>query len=63
MFAGVLGAGFLFASFQRLYDSTPRGTFTLPMAVHLPPGLVVFGVVLMGIGAFWTIARHEATRI
>jgi uncharacterized protein len=62
MFAGVLTSGLLFGSLQRLYDSTPRGAFTLPALVHLAPGLVVFAIVLVVIAAFRVIARFEALR-
>ena len=62
MFTGVLASGLLFGSLQRLYESTPRGTFTLPALVHLPSGAVILAIVLVAIGAFRVIGRYEASR-
>ena len=61
MFTGVLVTGLLFGALAKFYESTPRGAFTLPALLHLPPGLVMFGIVMVAIAAFGMIARYEAT--
>jgi uncharacterized membrane protein YedE/YeeE len=62
MFAGVLTSGLLFGSFQSFYESTARGSFTLPGLLHIPAGLVIFAIVLIAVGAFRMIARFEGSR-
>jgi hypothetical protein len=62
MFAGVLGTGLLFAPLQAFYESTARGTLTLPALLHLPYGVVVLAVVAMALagfrGAAWIERRN-----
>jgi uncharacterized protein len=52
MFAGVLGTGLAFPLVERWYDSGARGAWTLPQLLHLPYGVVVFGVVLIALAGF-----------
>jgi uncharacterized protein len=60
MFTGVLVTGLAFGALAGFYESTPRGAFTLPALLHLPPGFVIFAVVAVAIVAFRFIARFEA---
>jgi uncharacterized membrane protein YedE/YeeE len=65
MFAGVLAMGLLFPSFQSFYQSTARGTFTLPELLHVSYGVVVFGIVLIALAGFRAaeaIERRSAAR-
>ena len=62
MFAGVLLTGSFFAPLQGFYESTARGTLTLPAIAHLPRGVVVFAIVAIAIVAFRMIDRFEARR-
>ncbi len=39
-------------SLKSLYTAGSMGTKTLPQALHLPHGVVVFAVVLMAVGGF-----------
>ena len=59
IFIGVLGAGLAFSRLQSLYDSTARGTWQLPAALHLPYGVVVFLVVLIALAGFHVAERWE----
>jgi hypothetical protein len=52
MFVGVLGTGLAFPRLQAFYESTPRGSFTLPQLLHLPYGVVVGLVVAMALAGF-----------
>ena len=52
MFAGVLGTGLVFRSLQSFYESTPRGTFTLPDFLRVPEGVVVFAIVAIALAGF-----------
>ena len=52
MFAGVFGTGLVFRSLQPFYESTPRGTFTLPEFLNVPEGVVVFATVAIAIAGF-----------
>ena len=52
MFAGVLVTGLAFAPLQRLYESTSRGTLTLPDLLHVPYGVVVCAIVAFALLAF-----------
>jgi uncharacterized membrane protein YedE/YeeE len=52
MFAGVLATGLAFAPLRSFYESTARGALTLPDALHVPYGVVVFGVVAIALVAF-----------
>ena len=45
IFGGVLLAGAFFSKLEAFYQSTPRGSFTLPALIHLPYGVIVFGIV------------------
>ncbi len=59
LLAGVLATGLAFPLIEGFYGSTARGTFTLPELLHLPYGLVVALVVLMGLAAFFVAERLE----
>lgn len=52
MFVGVLSMGLLFPVFESFYQSTARGTFTLPQLLHVSYGVVVFGIVLIALAGF-----------
>jgi uncharacterized membrane protein YedE/YeeE len=59
VFVGVLGAGLAFSRLQGFYESTARGTWQLPAALHLPYGVVVLLVVLVALGGFQAAERLE----
>jgi uncharacterized membrane protein YedE/YeeE len=59
MFAGVLVTGLAFSRLERFYDSTARGTWQLPDALHLPYGVIVFLIVLIALGGFQIVERLE----
>jgi len=59
MFAGVLFTGLSFEPLKAFYESTPRGSFTLPQAVGLPYGFVVVIVVAVAIAGFALAERIE----
>jgi uncharacterized membrane protein YedE/YeeE len=59
MFAGVLATGLAFAPLQHFYESTSRGSLTLPELLHLPAGVVVCAVVAMALIAFQVAERVE----
>jgi uncharacterized membrane protein YedE/YeeE len=59
MLVGVFVFAELFARIRPLYESTSRGSLTLPQALGLPPGAVVFAVVCMALGAFVIAERLE----
>lgn len=61
MFIGVLLTGLAFAPLQRFYESTSRGSFTLPDLLHVPYGVVVFAIVVMALAAFVGLRRVAAT--
>ncbi len=52
MLAGVWITGVFIGAISGLYDSTSRGTVTLPDAFGVPYGFVVFAVVLMALVGF-----------
>jgi uncharacterized protein len=52
MFGGVLIAGLAFSALQPLYESTGRGSLTLPELLHVPYGAVVCAIVVMALLAF-----------
>jgi hypothetical protein len=52
LFAGVLAMGAAFPLLLDFYDSDARGAWTLPALFHVPPGVVVFGVVLVALAGF-----------
>lgn len=62
MFSGVLATGAFFRPLQAFYESTGRGTLTIPQALHLPYGVVVAGVVAIALGGFWAAERLESRR-
>ena len=62
MFTGVLLTGFSFGAIAGFYESAARGAFTLPALLHLPPGVVVFLIVVIAVVAFRVIAGYEAGR-
>lgn len=61
MFAGVLVTGLAFAPLQRFYESTARGSLTLPQLLHVPYGVVVCAIVVIALLGFraaqWCEAR------
>jgi len=59
LFAGVLGAGIALPRFADFYDSDARGAWTLPSLFHLPPGAVVFAVVVVALLGFAAAERIE----
>jgi uncharacterized protein len=50
--AGIFAFGEAFPLLRGFYESGDFGRLTLPQALHLPYGLVVFLVVLMAVGGF-----------
>jgi uncharacterized membrane protein YedE/YeeE len=62
MLAGVWITGALIGVLSPLYDATGRGTFTLPDALGVPYGVMVFAVVLMALGGFRFAEWIEARR-
>jgi uncharacterized protein len=58
--AGTLTFAGLFPYLRGLYVSGSAGAKTLPQALHLPYGLVVFAVVLMALGGFYGAGLLEA---
>jgi hypothetical protein len=58
--AGTLTFAGLFPYLRGLYVSGSAGAKTLPQALHLPYGLVVFSVVLMALGGFYGAGLLEA---
>jgi rhodanese-related sulfurtransferase/uncharacterized membrane protein YedE/YeeE len=52
MFSGVLATGLAFAPLNHFYESTARGSLTLPDWLHVPYRVVVFAVVAMALIAF-----------
>jgi uncharacterized membrane protein YedE/YeeE len=59
MFSGVLAMGIFFDRFRSFYDSTARGTFTLPQLLHVSYGIVVFGIVVVALAGFRTAEALE----
>ena len=60
MFIGVLLTGLAFTPLQRFYESTSRGSFTLPDLLDVSYGVVVFVIVLMALAAFVGLRRLAA---
>jgi uncharacterized membrane protein YedE/YeeE/rhodanese-related sulfurtransferase len=52
MLSGVTITGLAFDRLQRFYESGARGSFTLPQLLHVPYGLVVFGIVAIAVAGF-----------
>ncbi|HEX2076328.1 MAG TPA: YeeE/YedE thiosulfate transporter family protein [Longimicrobium sp.] len=65
MLVGILLFAAAFPRLERLYESTPAGTLTIPDLLRVPSGAVVAAVVAMALGAFalaeW-IERRAALR-
>lgn len=59
MFSGVLLTGLAFAPLQRFYESTARGTLTLPSLLDIPYGVVVCAIVFIALGGFAIAERIE----
>jgi uncharacterized membrane protein YedE/YeeE len=59
MFAGVLTTGLAFAPLRSFYESTARGSLTLPELLRVPAGVVVCGIVTMALIAFHFAERLE----
>jgi uncharacterized membrane protein YedE/YeeE len=59
MFAGVLVTGLAFAPLRHFYDSTARGSLTLPELLRVPYGVVVCAIVAMALIAFQFAERSE----
>ena len=59
MLFGVLAFDEAFPLLRGFYESTPRGSFTLPMLLHLPSGVVIFALVAVALGAFAAADRIE----
>jgi uncharacterized membrane protein YedE/YeeE len=59
MFTGVLVTGFAFAPLRHFYESSARGSLTLPELLRVPTGVVVCGVVAMALIAFQFAERLE----
>jgi uncharacterized membrane protein YedE/YeeE len=59
MFSGVLATGLAFAPLSRFYESTSRGTLTLPEVLHVNYGVVVCAIVAMALIAFRFAERLE----
>jgi uncharacterized protein len=52
MLGGVLLAGVFFGKLEAFYQSTPRGSFTLPALIQVPYGVVVFVIVAVALVGF-----------
>jgi uncharacterized membrane protein YedE/YeeE len=52
MFAGVLGAGLFLNRLPSWYESTARGSWTLPQLLHVPHGVVVGAVTALALAGF-----------
>jgi uncharacterized membrane protein YedE/YeeE len=59
MFAGVLATGLAFAPLRNFYESTARGSLTLPDLFHVRYGVVVAAVAAMALIAFQFAERLE----
>lgn len=59
IFTGVLGTGLLFARIEPFYNSSARGQWLLPDALHLPYGAVMLLVVLIALGGFRLVEHIE----
>jgi len=53
LFAGAFGFAVAFPMLRGLYTAGDIGVHRLPEILHLPYGVVVFGVVLMALAGFW----------
>jgi uncharacterized membrane protein YedE/YeeE len=59
MFAGVLVTGLAFAPLRHFYESSARGSLTLPELLRVPTGVVVCAIVAMALVAFQFAERLE----
>jgi len=59
MFSGVLVTGLAFAPLRHFYESTARGSLTLPELLRVPYAVVVCGIVAMALIAFQFAERVE----
>ena len=59
MFCGVLGTGLAFQPLRRFYESTARGSLTLPQLLRVPYGVIVCAVVVVALSAFLAAERWE----
>jgi uncharacterized membrane protein YedE/YeeE len=59
MFAGVLVTGLAFAPLRHFYESTARGSLTLPELLRIPYGVVVCAIVAMALIGFQIAERLE----
>ena len=59
LFAGVVTMGLAVPAIGPFFTNGARSTFTNPDALHLPYGVVVFGVTLMALGGFMVAERNE----
>jgi uncharacterized membrane protein YedE/YeeE len=59
MFGGVLVTGLAFAPLRHFYESTARGSLTLPELLRVPTGVVVCAIVAMALIAFQVAERLE----
>jgi len=62
LLVGIWLFGEAFPLVERFYASTPRGSFTLPTLLGVPPGVVVFAIVAIALGAFAAAGRLEQRR-
>ena len=62
MLAGVWSAGVFIGALTPIYESTARGAVTLPDALGVPYGVVVFAVVLMALAGFRVAEWIEGRR-
>ena len=58
--AGTVAFAALFPFLGRLYTWGSAGALTLPQALHLPYGLLVFAVVMMAVAGFYGASKVEA---
>lgn len=59
LLAGVLFTGLAIPHLGNLYVATARGTLTLPDALHVPQGVVVFAIVVVALAGFQAAERIE----
>jgi len=59
MLSGVLVTGLAFAPLRHFYESTARGSLTLPALLRVPYGVVVCAIVTMALIAFQFAERLE----
>ncbi len=62
MFAGVALVGLAFDPIARFYESTARGTLTLPQTLGLPGGIVVGLLTVVTVSGFALVERFERRR-